>query len=416
MPAPNKIYFGQVASGVWADWVQVINVTNENAKLLAVARDANGRTIWSGEKTLGPFQGWTIPIEPISAQQELSLIVSSDKGIVGERHCHLGTEVLAFPGAAPELGTAGRRLFFPELSDACTDWFRVLNIDNQRALINVIVRDTYGNIFKQFSGQIDPLCFWSFADELVGKVSGSMEMLSTQMIVAERHLHYGEVIKGVAVGQLGQVLDISPFPTKLYFAQIAAGQWRDWVKIVNVSGEPARLISTAKDEEGNTVWSNERSVNPYQDWVVPVDPVAAQKDLSLTVSSNKHIVGERHCHLGTEVLPFPGAAPETRTAGRRLFFPELVAGSYDFFRILNITDQLAIVNAIVRDINGSVIKQLNGQIKPFGFWTIHDPDTVNVQGTMEIISTQIVVGERHLHYGGGAHAGSAVGQLGQVLD
>lgn len=416
MPAPSKIYFGQIASGVWNDWVQVINVTNENAKLLAVARDVNGRTVWSSEKTLGPFQGWTIPIEPVSVQRELSLVVSSDKGIVGERHCHLGTEVLAFPGAAPELGTAGRRLFFPELSGACTDWFRVFNIDNQRALINVIVRDTYGNTFKQFSGQIDPLCFWSFADELVGKVTGSLEMLSTQMIVVERHLHYGEVIKGVAVGQLGQVLDVSPVPTKLYFAQIAAGQWRDWVKIVNVSGESARLISTARDESGNTVWSNEKSLNPYQDWVVPIDPIATQKDLSLTVSSDKHIVGERHCHLRTEVLPFPGAAPETKTAGRRLFFPELVTGSYDFFRILNITDQVAMVNAIVRKVDGSVIKQLSGQIKPFGFWTIRDADTVNVQGTMEIISTQTIVGERHLHYGGGSHAGSAVGQLGQVLD
>jgi len=416
MPAPTKIYFGQVASSVWEDWVQIVNVTDESAKLFAVVRDMNGKTIWSAEKDVGPFQAWSIPVEPVSVQQELSLVVSSDNGIVGERHCHLGTEVLTFPGAAPELRNVGRRLFFPELSEVCADWFRVFNIDNQRALINVIVRDTLGNVVTQFSGQVDPLCFWSFADELVGKVSGSLEMLSTQTIVAERHLHYGEAIKGVAVGQLGQVLDLPRVPTRLHFAQIAAGAWRDWVKIVNVSEETARLLATGRDEAGNTVWSTEKTVNPYQDWVVPIDPIAAEKDLSMTVSSDKHIVGERHCHLGTEVLPFPGASRATRTAGRRLFFPELIAGSYDFFRMLNITDQVAMVNAIVRDANGAVIKQISGQIPPFGFWTIRDEDTVNTQGTMEVISTQVIVGERHLHYGQQYHKGVAVGQLGQVLD
>jgi len=74
------------------------------------------------------------------------------------------------------------------------------------------------------------------------------------------------------------------------------------------------------------------------------------------------------------------------------------------------------VNAIIRDANGNVVKQLSGQIKPFGFWTIRDEDTVNVSGTMEIMSTQLVVGERHLHYGQQYHPGAAVGQLGQVLD
>lgn len=416
MPAPTKIYFGQVASGQWADWVQVVNVTNEPANMLAIARNANGMTVWSGDKKVGPFQAWTIPVEPFSKEQELSLVVSSDKGIVGERHCHLGTEVLAFPGAAPELKSAGRRLFFPELTEACTDWFRVFNIDSQRAFINVIVRKSDGSIFKQFTGQIDPLCFWSFADETVGKVSGTLEMLSTQIIVAERHLHYGEVIKGVAVGQLGQVLDSPPEPTRLYFAQIAAGAWRDWVKIVNVSNQTAKLQAIARDEAGKAAWSMEKTLTPFGEWVVPIDPVTAQKDLSLTVVSDQQIVGERHCHLGTEVLPFPGASPSLGTAGRRLFFPELVRNSYDFFRVLNITDQPALINAIVRDVNGNVIKQLDGQVQPFGFWTIYDESTVNVQGTLEIMSTQIVVAERHLHYGEGSHKGSAVGQLGQVLD
>jgi hypothetical protein len=104
------------------------------------------------------------------------------------------------------------------------------------------------------------------------------------------------------------------------------------------------------------------------------------------------------------------------TAGRRLFFPELIAGSYDFFRVQNITDQTALVNAIVRDTNGIITKQVSGQIPPFGFWTLRDEDTVNTQGTLEMLSTQTVVGERHLHYGQQYHPGVAIGQLGQVLE
>ena len=33
MPAPTKIYFPQVASGGWADWVEVVNVGAEEANI-----------------------------------------------------------------------------------------------------------------------------------------------------------------------------------------------------------------------------------------------------------------------------------------------------------------------------------------------------------------------------------------------
>lgn len=416
MPAPTKLYFSQVASLEWKDWVQVINVDFEEATILAVARNEKGETVWSGEKRLSPFQAWSIPIDPVSVKQELSLTVSANKGIVGERHCHYQTQVLAFPGAAPELKNVGRRLFFPEIRPKTGEWFRVLNIGNNPATVNIIVRDTNGTTVKQFGNSINPQCFWSFVDSDVGEVYGTMEMIATQLILSERHLHYGEDIKGVAVGQLGQALDVSPIPNRVHFAQIAAGAWGDWVKIINVSPDEAKLLAVARDPNGQTVWTNEKSLRPYADWVVPVDPVAAKQDLSLTVMSDKHVVGERHCHLQTEVLPFPGAAPEMGTAGRRLFFPELIAGSYDFFRILNITDQASLVNGIIRDVNGNVIKQIGNQIPPFGYWTLRDEDTANTAGTLEIMSTQIVVGERHLHYGQQYHPGVAIGQLGQVLD
>jgi len=415
MPAPTKIYYPQIASQDWIDWVQVINVSSENSNVLAVARDVNGQTVWSGEKALGPFQGWVIPVEPVSVKQELSLTVSSDKSIIGERHCHLKTEVLAFPGAAPELRNLGRRLFFPELVVGCADYFRIFNISDQNALINVIVRDINGIITKQFSGQIKPLGFWYFMDDMTGNTNGTLELLSTQPIAAERHLHYGEAIKGVAVGQLGQLLD-PPTPNKIHYAQIAAGGWGDWVQVINVSNENAKVLAMARDENGQTIWSQEKALNPFQGWIVPVDPVAAEKDLSLTVTSDKAITGERHCHFETQVLPFPGACPEMKTAGRRLFFPELVAGCYDFFRFLNITDQVAMGSAILRDINGNVTQQHSFQIKPFGYVTVRDEDTVNLQGTLEILSTQVIVGERHLHYGELYHKGVAIGQLGQVLD
>jgi hypothetical protein len=415
MPAPTKIYFGQIASKQWQDWVQVINVSNEDSQMMAVARNEKGQTVWSGDKSLRPFQAWVIPIDPVSVNQELSLVVSSNKPLIGERHCHLGTEVLAFPGAAPEQRSVGRRLFFPELSGPCRDWFRIFNISEQTALVNMISRDLEGAIVKQFGSQIGSLGFIHFSDEMTGNVYGSLEVISTQTIVSERHLHYAEVIKGVAVGQLGQVLD-PPTPTTIYFPQIAAGAWLDWVKIVNVSQEQAKLTALARNDAGQAVWSSENTLRPFQTWIVPVDPIAKQKDVSLTISSNKQVSGERHCHLETMILAFPGACPEMKTAGRRLFFPEIVAGSYDFFRFLNITDQTAMVNGVIRDTEGIIKLQFSFQIPPFGYTTATDQNLVDLQGTLEILSTQIIVGERHLRYGPQSYKGVTIGQFGQVLD
>jgi hypothetical protein len=416
MPAPTKIYFGQIASGQWLDWVQVVNVSNEDSNTIAIARNEKGETVWSGEKTLKPFQAWVIPVEPASVQQELSLVVSSNKSVVGERHCHLGTEVLAFPGAAPELKSAGRRLFYPEIVAGCGDFFRVLNIGDQVALVNIIVRDINGKIVKQFGNQIPPLGFWSFTDNETGNVQGTLEIVSTQVIVSERHLHYGEAIKGVALGQLGQVMDVGTIPTKIYFAQIAAGTWGDWVQVINHSDEVAKATAVTRNEKGEATWSIEKALEPFQGWIVPADPVANQTDFSLFVSADKHIIGERHCWLEKQMLPFPGACPEMGTAGRRLFFAELVAGSYDFFRVLNITDQISLVNVIARDTEGIIVNQVSYQIPPFGYITVPDEATKNVQGTLEMLSTQIVVGERHLHYGQQYHPGVAIGQLGQIID
>jgi len=203
-----------------------------------------------------------------------------------------------------------------------------------------------------------------------------------------------------------------PLSNRIYFAQVAAGVWADWIQVVNINNEPSRVWAIARNMNGQNVWFDRKELKPYEAWVVPVEPVSAQQDISLEVASSRFIVGERHCHLGTEVLAFPGASPETKTAGRRLFFPEIVHGCHDNVRFFNITNQYAFVTVITRDINGFTARRFSSQIVPFGFWIFTDNEMGNVQGTLEAFSTQTVVGERHLHYGNGV----AVGQLAQVLD
>jgi len=204
MPASNRIYFPQIAAGVWADWVKVVNVNNEAANAEAVARNSMGQVVWSTTNALRPYQGWVIPVDPVSAQQDVSLVVTSNRPIVGERHCHLGTEVLAFPGASIEAKTTGTRLFYPEVVQGCSDNVRFFNITENYAFISVIVRDISGFTFRQFSGQINPMGFVIFLDQHIGNVQGTLEAFATQPCVGERHLHYGN---GVAVGQLAQILN-----------------------------------------------------------------------------------------------------------------------------------------------------------------------------------------------------------------
>jgi hypothetical protein len=209
MPLTNRLYYAQVAAGTWADWVQVINVSGENSKITAIARNTKGIVVWSAERASSPYQGWVIPVEPVSLYQELTLEVQSDKAIVGERHCHNGTQVLAFPGASIEMGTVGRRLFFPEIIAECLDWFVAFNISEAQANVTVIVRDSNGTTVNTFSNILLPMGAWAFSDNEVGKVTGTVEIVSDQLIVAERHLHYQGTYHpdGVAIGQLGQVID-----------------------------------------------------------------------------------------------------------------------------------------------------------------------------------------------------------------
>jgi len=202
-----------------------------------------------------------------------------------------------------------------------------------------------------------------------------------------------------------------PAGKKIYFPQIAAGGWADWVQVVNINYQPANVQAIARNFLGQIVWTTTVNLQPYQCWVVPVDPVHQQADVSLTVVSTLPIVGERHCHAGTEVLAFAGASTEMKSVGTRLFFPETVYGCHDNFRLLNTTEHYTFATVISRDINGFTFKRFTNQITPFGFWIFLDTDIGNVQGTLEIFTTQPVVGERHLHYGNGV----AVGQLAQIL-
>jgi hypothetical protein len=144
---------------------------------------------------------------------------------------------------------------------------------------------------------------------------------------------------------------------------------------------------------------------------------AIKGNTSVTVTADKHIVGERHDHRGTQILNFPGASLEMRTAGRRLFFPETYAGGLDWFRFMNVGEAECRVSIIGRDREGRVHRQRNSPgIPPLGYWIITDREIRNVTGTLEAMCTQPTVGERHLHYDANVHKGVAVGQFGQVLD
>jgi hypothetical protein len=200
--------------------------------------------------------------------------------------------------------------------------------------------------------------------------------------------------------------------TTIYFAQLDP-TWNDWVQIVNVGNGPAKVVCIARDAEAKVVWTAENTLSVFQAWVPAVD--TPKVSTSFQVNSDQPIVGERHCHQGTQVLDFPGASLFGKTVGKRLFFPELASGAYDWFRFLNVGDADAHISFIVRDINSArVIVQRSHVVGPLRWWDLADTDTgASVQGTVEVVSTQPVVAERHLHYKGGQ---VAVGQLGQVLD
>lgn len=415
MPASTRIFFAQIAHGAWKDWVEVVNIGRAPADLTAIARNGVGNAVWSAKKNLIPFQCWVVPAEGnVDKKGDVSLEVTSTQAVVGERHCHLGTQVLDFPGAAIEYDSAGTRLFFGEIASYIGDWVRFLNVGDAEALITVVGRDrNTGATVAQFSGKARPLGFWTVGDNRIGKVTGTLEIMSTQPVVGERHSHYSGGKS--AIGQLGQIMEgRTPTPKKIYFGQIAPGKWGDWVTLTNVSPRRSTINVIARDRNGTTVWSTQKQVNSFQCWIPPVDKALKNKDVSLEVTSDQFVLGERHQHSASQVLSFAGAAPELGSVGRRLFFPELYSGAYDWIRFMNVGTTNAIVTVVARDRNSAAVKaQFQGNIKPLGHWTVPDNRIKNVTGTMEVTSTQPIVGERHMHYQGWK---TAVSQLGQVID
>lgn len=415
MPATTRIFFSQVAHGTWKDWIEIVNVGNDRTKLTAIARDQNGKAVWSTQKSINPFQCWVVPAEGVADKKgDVSLGITSNQPILGERHCHLGSQVLDFPGAAVKLDSAGTRLFFAEIASYIGDWLRFMNVGESDALITVVGHDrNTGQVVAQFSGKAPPLGFWTVGDAQVGEVTGTLEVISTQPIIGERHSHYAGGKS--AVGQLGQIMEgRAPTPRNIYFSQIAPGDWKDWVTVTNVSNQRAKLTGIARDRNGKPVWSDDKTVNPFQCWMPPLDDATKNQQVSLEITSNQPVLGERHCHLQTQVLSFPGAASELGTVGRRLFFPELYSGANDWLMFLNVGEANALVTVVARDRNtAEIMAQFQANIKPLGHWIVPDSRIKNVTGTLEITSTQPIVGERHMHYKGGK---TAVSQLGQVIE
>ncbi len=407
MPGATTLYFPEVGPE-WQDWVQVTNVGTEDTRVTGIARHANnGQPTWSAEKTISSFESWIPPVDEIKTNSSMQF--TADQPIVAERHMHKDTNVLDFIGAAPEYGTVGQRLFFPELVSGAHDWFRVLNVGEADAHVNITVRKRNGDVIRQRHHVIKPLCCWDLNEGVMGNVTGTVEMQSSQPIVGERHLHYqgGKT----SVGQFGQV--ISDAPRTLFLPEVGPA-WQDWVVIVNVGREDAEVTMIArKDDDARSTWTKKRDrLRPFECWTPPIDDIKVNS--SVEVRSNQPVVAERHMHSGTAIIDLPGASVEGGQIGIRLFFPEIAGGAWDWFRFLNVGEADAFVNVIVRNREGHIRRQVHRQIKPLCCVDMDEEAMGKVRGTVEVQSTQPIVGERHLHYQTG-HKGAVVGEYGVVI-
>lgn len=406
MPGATTLYFPEVGPQ-WEDWVQVINVGTEETRVNIIARHAaNGQPTWSDEKEISPFECWTPNVEAI--KQNSSMQFSADQPIVAERHMHKDPNILDFVGAAEEYETVGLRLFFPELVPGALDWFRFLNVGEADALVNIIVRNRRGDTIRQHHHRIKSMCCWDISEGIMGNVTGTLEVQSTQPIVGERHLHYqgGKT----CVGQYGQA--ISDAPRTLYFPETGPA-WQDWAIIVNVGRERGEVTLIAhEDGTGKPVNTMQRELDPFECWMPKMEDIKIKSSVKIT--SEQPIVAERHMHSGTAIVDLPGASEEGGHVGIRLFFPEIASGAKDWFRFLNVGETNALVNIIVRNKQGDVRRQLHRNIRPNCCADVDEAAMGNIRGSVEVQSTQPIVGERHLHYQSG-HRGAVVGEYGIVI-
>ncbi len=406
MPGATTLYFPEVGPQ-WEDWVQVVNVGTEETQVNIIARHAgNGQPTWADEKEISPFECWTPNVEAI--KQNSSMQFSADQPIVAERHMHKDSNILDFVGAAEEYETVGLRLFFPELVPGALDWFRFLNVGEADALVNIIVRNRRGDTIRQHHHRIKSMCCWDISEGIMGNVRGTLEVQSTQPIVGERHLHYqgGKT----CVGQYGQA--ISDAPRTLYFPETGPA-WRDWAIIVNVGRERGEVTLIAhEDGTGKPVNTMQRELDPFECWMPKMEDIKIKSSVKIT--SEQPIVAERHMHSGTEIIDLPGASEEGGQVGIRLFFPEVASGAKDWFRFLNVGETNALVNIIVRNKRGDIRRQLHRNIRPNCCADVDEAAMGNVRGSVEVQSTQPIVGERHLHYQSG-HKGAVVGEYGVVI-
>ncbi|MCZ6676280.1 MAG: hypothetical protein O7E52_03415 [Candidatus Poribacteria bacterium] len=198
----------------------------------------------------------------------------------------------------------------------------------------------------------------------------------------------------------------------LYFPEVGP-VWEDWVQVINVGSAPTKVLAIARHSHtGQPVWSEEKTIDSFECWTPNVE--AVKEKPSMQFSADEPIVAERHMHKGTNVLDFVGAAVEYETVGLRLFFPELVSGAWDWFRFLNVGETDALINMVIRNRNGDVIRQHQHTNPSLRCWEVDERVMGNTTGTVKVQSTQAIVGERHLHYRG-RHAGAVVGEYGVVI-
>lgn len=79
---------------------------------------------------------------------------------------------------------------FPELVSGARDWFRFLNVGEADAMLDLLSRNRNGDVIRHHHYRIPLLCCWDVDEGIMGNVTGTVEVQSTQLIAGERHLHY----------------------------------------------------------------------------------------------------------------------------------------------------------------------------------------------------------------------------------
>ena len=183
---------------------------------------------------------------------------------------------------------------------------------------------------------------------------------------------------------------------KLYFPQITP-LWGDWVEVVNVGDKTAHIEAIGRNRQGEVVWRGNQTLSPFKSWIISLD---IEEDVSLEIDSSQLIVGARYIYSEAGIAVLSGASVQGRTVGKRFFLlSELLPGTKDWFRFLNVGELDAHVFLTVWSNEGQIITQRDITLPPFHWWDVGERErNVPSNTNFEILSDQPLVVERHIYY------------------